>query len=74
MLRPLTVKLSGRIVAPAWSRGCTLSSSTRGDTTEFHGPLQRWLGGSGIINLNNGTSWAKFSVERSLLRVLLVTE
>src|SRR3979409_109069 len=40
----LTEKLSGRIVAPAWSRGCPLSSSTRGDTTEFHGPLQRLLG------------------------------
>src|SRR6267143_723356 len=42
---PLTVKLRGRTEAPDWSRGCTLSSRTRGDTTESHGPLQRWLDG-----------------------------
>jgi len=29
----LTVKLRGRIEAPAWSHGCTLSSRSRGDTT-----------------------------------------
>ena len=68
------MKLSGRAEALDWSRGCILSSSSRGDTTEFHGPLQRWLGGSGVINLNNGTWWAEFSVERSLLRVLLVAK
>jgi len=37
------VKLSGRAAAPDWSRGCTLSSGTRGDTTDSHGPLQRLL-------------------------------
>ena len=37
------MKLRGRASAPDWSRGCTLSSSTRGDTTELHGPLQRLL-------------------------------
>jgi len=37
------VKLSGRTQAPDWSRGCTLSFSTQGDTTDFHGPLQRLL-------------------------------
>jgi len=31
------------VLAPDWSRGCTLSSSTRGDTTELHRPLQRLL-------------------------------
>jgi hypothetical protein len=31
--------------APDQSRGCTLSSSTCGDTTERHGPLQRLLDG-----------------------------
>src|SRR5437879_13323158 len=39
----LTVKLSGRMPPSDWSRGCTLFSSTRGDTTELHGPLQRLL-------------------------------
>src|SRR4029077_4586035 len=39
----LTVKLRGRAQAPKQSRGCTMSSRTRGDTTESHGPLQRWL-------------------------------
>ena len=34
----LTVKLRGRPQAPDWSRGCTLSSRTRGDTTAHHGP------------------------------------
>jgi len=29
---------------PDWSRGRTLSSSARGDTTEHHGTLQRLLG------------------------------
>ena len=41
--RRLTVKLRGRTEAPDQSRGCTLSSRTRGDTTELHGPLQRLL-------------------------------
>jgi len=36
----LTVKLSGRAQALDWSRGRILSSSARGDTTDFHGPLQ----------------------------------
>jgi hypothetical protein len=40
----LTVKLSGRAQAPDWSRGRILSPRARGDTTEFHGPLQRLLG------------------------------
>jgi hypothetical protein len=40
----LTVKLRGRAQASDWSRGCTLSSRTRGDTTALHGPLQRLLG------------------------------
>ena len=39
----LTVKLRGRPKAPDWSRGCTLSCRTRGDTTDVHGPLQRLL-------------------------------
>jgi hypothetical protein len=43
LLRTLTVKLRGRTEAPDQSRGCTLSSRTRGDTTDFHGPLQRLL-------------------------------
>jgi len=44
--RPLTVKLRGRVTAPDQSRGCTLFSSTRGDTTALHGPLQRLLCGA----------------------------
>jgi hypothetical protein len=28
---------------PIKRRGCTLSSRTRGDTTDSHGPLQRLL-------------------------------
>src|SRR5215475_2385494 len=39
----LTVKLRGRPEAPDWSRGCILSSRTRGDTADSHGPLQRLL-------------------------------
>ena len=37
------MKLRGRVEAPDWSRGCILSSGTRGDTTVAHGPLQRLL-------------------------------
>jgi hypothetical protein len=48
----LTVKLTGRPEAPDWSRGCTLSSRTRGDTTDSHGPLQRLLGGMDISQGN----------------------
>jgi hypothetical protein len=33
----LTVKLRGGTTRPDWSRGCTLLSRTRGDTTELHG-------------------------------------
>jgi len=40
----LTLKLRGRTQAPDWSRGCTLSPRTRGDTSDSHGPLQRLLG------------------------------
>jgi len=43
VLASRTVKLRGRPGAPERSRGCTLSSSTRGDTTDPHGPLQRLL-------------------------------
>ena len=39
----LTVKLSGRTQASDRSRGRILFSRARGDTTERHGPLQRWL-------------------------------
>src|SRR6185437_10944144 len=42
--RRLTVKLRGRTQPPHWSRGCTLSSSARGETTEPHATLQRLLG------------------------------
>jgi hypothetical protein len=37
---------SPRAHAPDQSRGCTLLSRTRGDTTESHGPLQRLLDGA----------------------------
>src|SRR5438034_6578620 len=49
-LRPASPRIqkadwaSGRVAAPDWSRECTLSCRTRGDTTESHGPLQRLLG------------------------------
>src|ERR1700733_298226 len=43
VLGPLTVKLRGRTQAPNWSRGRTISSRARGDTTDSHGPLQRLL-------------------------------
>jgi len=49
--RLLTVKLRGRATAPDWSRGCTLSSRTRGDTTDSHGPLQRLLGAAEATRL-----------------------
>src|SRR5262249_2059038 len=46
----LTVKLRGRPEAPDWSRGCTLSSRTRGDNTDLHGPLQRLLEVSPMVS------------------------
>jgi hypothetical protein len=48
-LRTLTVKLRGRVEAPAWSCGCTLSPRTRGDTTAPHGPLQRLLDATALV-------------------------
>ena len=45
------MKLRGRAEAPDWSRGCTLSSSTRGDTTDVHGPLQR------LLDRNDPITW-----------------
>ncbi len=33
-------EVEGPHKVPDQSRGCTLSSRTRGDTTEFHGPLE----------------------------------
>src|SRR5580700_1937485 len=39
----LTVKLRGRTEVPDQSRGRTISSRARGDTTDSHGPLQRLL-------------------------------
>src|SRR6267143_1960293 len=42
----LTPRLSGRPETPDWSRGCRLSSRTRGDTTELHGPLQAVVRGT----------------------------
>src|SRR5205823_12560934 len=50
--RTLTVKLSGRAQALDWSRGRILSSSARGDTTDFHGPLQRLLDFECLLRLN----------------------
>src|SRR5215831_2891808 len=44
----LTVKSRGRPEVPNWSRGCTLFSRTRGDTTDVHGPLQRLSDGAGV--------------------------
>src|SRR5262249_36773700 len=41
----LTVKLRGRSMPPDQSRGRTISSRARGDTTEHHGTLQRLLEG-----------------------------
>ena len=45
---PLTPRLSGRPETPDWSRGCRLSSRTRGDTTELHGPLQAVVRGTAV--------------------------
>ena len=50
------MKLRGRPEAPDQSRGCTLSSRTRGDTTDFHGPLQRLLGAMLAIRLTSVTN------------------
>jgi len=47
-LRTLTVQLRGRPEVPNWSRGCTLSSRTRGNTTDYQGPLQRLLDGGHV--------------------------
>jgi hypothetical protein len=43
-LSNLTVKLRGRAQAPDWSRGRTVTTRARGETTVLHGPLQRLLG------------------------------
>ena len=53
VMRNLTVKLRDRTEAPDWTRGCTLSSNTRGDTTGSHGPLQRLLSANGIAERKN---------------------
>ena len=50
----LTVKLRGRTQTPNQSRGCILSYGTRGDTTDFHVPLQRLLEGL-VFPSNEGT-------------------
>jgi hypothetical protein len=42
----LTDELRGRVEAPDQSRGRTISSRARGDTTASHGPLQRLLDGA----------------------------
>src|SRR5881227_2598500 len=48
LLRPLTVKLSGRALPPDRRRGRTLSSGARGAQPQaHHGPLQRLLGAIG---------------------------
>ncbi len=47
--RPLTDKLRGRTQAPNWSRECTISSRTRGDTADFHGPFQRLLADQPVV-------------------------
>src|SRR5579863_1134876 len=61
----LRVKLSGRAEATDWSRGCTLSSRARGETTDFHGTLQRLLDGSGTDSsfgyLGSADSFPSFS-------------
>src|SRR5215469_7066695 len=64
--RGLTVKLRGRPGAPDWSRGCTLSSRTRGDTTDVHGPLQRLLGAIGSASKKPIIRWCHWLLESSL--------
>ena len=44
------------------------------EQTPHHGTLQRLLGGSGIIQLNNGTRRTEFGVERSLPWIPLVAQ
>jgi hypothetical protein len=54
----LTVKLRGREPALDHSRGRTLASRARGETTASHGTLQRLLGatGFGMASLGFGES------------------
>ena len=44
-IRHLTVKLRGRVPGPNGSRGRTMPSRARGDTTGSHGTLERLLAG-----------------------------
>ena len=41
--RPSNGEVEGPRAGAGWSRECTLSSPTRGETTDSHGPLQRLL-------------------------------
>jgi hypothetical protein len=59
MLSRLTDELRGRPEAHDQSRGRTLSSRARGDTTEYHGPLQRLLGGGAGTSLSCGLAKPK---------------
>jgi hypothetical protein len=63
--RRLTVKLRGRAEAPDQSRGCTLSSRTRGETTASHGPLQR------LLDALAAESLSKFRADTGLASVNL---
>jgi len=40
---PPNGEVEGPRAGAGWSRECTLSSPTRGETTDSHGPLQRLL-------------------------------
>jgi hypothetical protein len=68
----LTVKLRGRTEAPDWSRGRTLSSSTRGDTIELHDPLQRLLRGP-PCELDELSTLAQKDVSRKFTRDVVGT-
>jgi len=71
----LTVKLRGRPEAPIRRRGRTLSLGDRGANKQaVQGPLQRWLGVSGITKLNDGTRRTEFGVKRRLSWVTLVAQ
>jgi hypothetical protein len=65
--RRLTVKLTGRPKAADQSRGRTLFSRTRGDTTGDHGPLQRLLV---VMARRVGTRGPAASATKALLEAI----
>ena len=56
------MKLRGRVQTPDRSRGRTVATRARGDTTGLHGPLQRLLEGGEVGAKTRGVIQANFFI------------